>query len=86
MKTRLEAYLKSKPVEFPDDIKVLRSEIPEIGFLSDVQIDELYSDFSTAIFAAGWMDIKMIDTMRFRNWLFSSPDPSEEMYPPEWYL
>ena len=95
--TRLEAfrkYLKTRVynesadfVQFHKDVALLRSAVPEINDMSDLQIDELYGDFSTAAYAAGWLSLDDWYIGQFREWLHGAPgDKFCDYYPPDWYI
>jgi len=94
--TRLEAfrkYLETRTysefadcVSFPEDVARLRSSVEEIKDMTDLQIDELYGDFSTTAFCAGWLTMDDWYIKAFREWLLGAPgDKYCDYYPPEWY-
>lgn len=67
--TRLEKLLNTlEPVRYPEDVSILKSEIPELASLSDVTVQTLYSDWSEDWYAAGWIYLSSgLD--EFRGWL-----------------
>ena len=48
---------------YPQDVNLLRYTIPELALVSDIKIQELYSEYSD-MFAAGWM---MLDDDRIED-------------------
>lgn len=87
---RLEVFLNNYPtekydeVDYPEDIVRIRAAVPELEQLCDEAIATLWGDYSSAEYAASWMN-EMGDYKRFREWLLSEPWTGLEMYPPEWY-
>lgn len=76
-------------IQFPGDIEVLKSNIPEIKDLTAAQIDDLYSDFSTVGYCAGWLTIYE-GGRDFREWLLSYPNEAGTKFcdhgMAEWYV
>lgn len=73
---KAEAYCELYEAEehvadFPDDIAIIRNQVPEIDHLSDVTIARLYSAWSEEDLCAAWLVMK--DEPRyfkhFREWL-----------------
>jgi len=80
-----KASIDEEYLSWPEDIKKLRGRIPELVGLPDADVSELYSDWSTAVYAAGWLQLIESGFEEFRSWLLSEADAGKEMYPPDWY-
>ena len=64
-----------KELDFSDDIKKLKENIPELADLSDKYVADLYSNYSEEKHCAGW--IILYDSPEtyeyFRYWLITPP-------------
>jgi len=70
--TKLEQLLSPKgldPIRWPDDIAVLKEQIPELQFLSDYTIQNLYSNWSEDYWAAGWLILSKPTIKEFAEYL-----------------
>jgi hypothetical protein len=57
---------------YPHDIEELRRRVPMLDALTDGAIDHLWREFSDQRYAAGWMNIDMVDMGLFKEWLNES--------------
>ena len=51
---RIDAYRAGR-TQFPEDVRLLRENVPALGGLSNHEIDELYRLWSDREYAAQWM-------------------------------
>jgi len=52
-----EAVSEALPIRWPEDVARLRREVKALVPLKDEEIDALYSQFSTDVYYAGWMNL-----------------------------
>ena len=69
---RIDVYLgksPAPPVNYPGDVKLMKSEIPELSSLSDLQVDLLYRQYSDCNYCASWLSVTQDSIDDFKNWL-----------------
>lgn len=61
--------MKRIPIKYPEDVQLLRETIPELRAISEVEIQQLWGDFSDSEYAASWMQPSEGRPAKFRRWL-----------------
>lgn len=75
-----EAVVEALPIRWPKDVARLRREVPALSGLSDAEIDALYSQWSSDVYFAGWMnlDARPGFVQDFAHWLVEEETNVEE--------
>ena len=79
--TRLERKLKGDPLfrpRYPDDIAKLRAAIPELVDATDLQIQEMYEEWSEWFWAAGWLRIDKGVAEEFKEWILGEAEAKDD--------
>lgn len=61
--------LRTQLIRHPQDIKILRKQIPELNDLEDYEIQWLYENYSDEQWCAGWIVLDKDRLQEFRTWL-----------------
>ena len=67
---RIDIYLGDTKdgIDYPEDIKTIKSCIPELKYVSDARVQEMYRDYSDQMYSAGWMNLGY-EILAFKIWL-----------------
>ncbi len=69
MANRLQLWRRIADIWFPEDIAKLKSAIPEISKLSDIQVQDMYSNWGEDVYCESWTDVSESSITEFRKWL-----------------
>lgn len=69
--------IRTKDVRHPEDVDRLRAAIPELAGKTDIEIQDLYSDWSSEVWFAGWEQMNDWNIDRFAKCLRGEMTPAQ---------
>ena len=55
--------------DWPEDVALLKSKLPELARMEDYQVEDLYAVYSNLEWAAVWMRIGGYQIIDFSDWI-----------------